>query len=177
MYNARGNEATCNAVGFIQIVGAALTLLYSCSLNCYYLALIKYRKSDAYIRNKIEPFLHLVPVVTAIVYSITFLVNDNYNNVGIEWADCNSAPIYNPPHCIGYEDGQVRDGFEIPCGRGKGEKAYLVMVCIAIFAPPIIIALSLGMIYRSVSKQEKRTGRYGAGALNRSSQQNLKECF
>ena len=36
---------------------------------------------------------------------------------------------------------------------------------------PIIIGVSLAMLYRHVSKQEKRMTRYGAGALNTSSEQ------
>ena len=28
-------------------------------------------------------------------------------------------PSYEPPHCIGYEFMEIREGFSIPCGRGR----------------------------------------------------------
>eukprot|EP00956_Cyclotella_meneghiniana_P004768 scaffold5867_cov25-Cyclotella_meneghiniana.AAC.2 len=40
---------------------------------------------------------------------------------------------------------------------------------------PVVIGVSLGMLYRHVSNQEKRISRYGAGALNTSSEQSLSD--
>ena len=102
----------------------------------------------------------------ALAWSIGGVVNKNYNDVGS--GECGTAPIYNPRHCQGYEDGEVRDGFTIPCGRGRGETFYKFSATFAIMIPPIVIGVSLAMLYRHVSKQEKRMARYGAGALNTS---------
>ena len=82
----------------------------------YYLAVVRYRKSDDYIRDRIEPFLHIVPAVISVVTCITLLVKHNYNDNG--GGSCFKA-VYNPPHCEGYEDGQIPEGFKIPCGRGR----------------------------------------------------------
>eukprot|EP00579_Thalassiosira_antarctica_P024422 CAMPEP_0201986796 /NCGR_PEP_ID=MMETSP0904-20121228/91460_1 /ASSEMBLY_ACC=CAM_ASM_000553 /TAXON_ID=420261 /ORGANISM="Thalassiosira antarctica, Strain CCMP982" /LENGTH=468 /DNA_ID=CAMNT_0048540873 /DNA_START=210 /DNA_END=1617 /DNA_ORIENTATION=- len=170
VWNARGSQATCSAQGFVAIVGTCSGLLYSCSVNLYYLAIVKYNKSDRYIRTKIEPFLHGVPIVFALIYSITLLVNQNLNT---SMAGSCVVPVYDPPHCIGYEDGQVREGFEIPCGRGRdGAPTFaLVYFFILTFGTPIVIGTSLGMLYRDLSKQEKRMARYGGGAFNPSATQ------
>ena len=169
VWNARGNLATCTANGFFVVMGMMLTLFYSCSLNIYYLILIKYNKSESYIRKKVEPFLHGVPISVALAWSIGGVVNKNYNDVGS--GECGTAPIYNPRHCQGYEDGEVREGFTIPCGRGRGEAFYLTFGGLATIITPIVIGVSLGMLYRHVSKQEKRMVRYGTGALHTSSEQ------
>eukprot|EP00956_Cyclotella_meneghiniana_P004767 scaffold5867_cov25-Cyclotella_meneghiniana.AAC.1 len=117
VWNAHRNQATCTAAGFFVVMGMMLTLFYSCSLNIYYLTLMKYNKSKMYIRKKIEPFLHAVPISLALIAGIIGLVNNSYNDVG--GGDCATTPIYNPPHYLGYEDGEVREGFTIPCGRGQ----------------------------------------------------------
>ena len=60
-------------------------------------------------------FLHAVPIVFTISTASILVANQNANaNGGI----CN-RPIYKPPHCIGYEDGNILEGFEIPCGCGR----------------------------------------------------------
>jgi len=168
VWNARGNLATCTANGFFVVMGMMLTLFYSCSLNIYYLILIKYNKSESYIRKKVEPFLHGVPISVALIWSIIGLVNKNYNGGGR--GVCNT-PIYNPPHCQGYEDGEVREGFTIPCGRGQGEAFFLIVSIVATTIPPVVIGVSLAMLYRHVSNQEKRMSHYGTGALDTSSEQ------
>lgn len=170
VWNARGNQATCSAQGFILFMGAISGLLYSCSLNLYYLAVVRYKKSDKYIRTKMEPFLHGIPVACALVCTTTFLVKKNINSDG---EGICFIPVHEPPHCIGYEDGQIREGFEIPCGRGRDGAvlfAYLGFY-LTLFAVPVIIGISLGMIYKSVLQQEKKLGRYGVNAFTASARQ------
>ena len=56
-WNARGNMLTCNLQGFLSVMGSSASL-YNCSICLYYLAIVKYNKSDNFIRKKIEPWLH-----------------------------------------------------------------------------------------------------------------------
>eukprot|EP00956_Cyclotella_meneghiniana_P035354 scaffold114268_cov37-Cyclotella_meneghiniana.AAC.4 len=172
VWNARGNQATCTTAGFFVTIGVYLTLFYSCSLNIYYLILIKYNKSESYIRKKVEPFLHGIPISLALIWSIIGIVNKIYNDGGT--GSCLTA-TYNPPHCDGYEDGEVREGFTIPCGRGQGEVFYTISGIVVLLIPPVVIGVSLAMLYRHVSKQEKIMSRYGAGALNTTSDQSASD--
>jgi len=168
IWNARGNQATCNVQGFLLIVGVIMSLLYSCSLNIYSLAIVKYNKTDSYIRTKMEPFLHGVPIATALLFSIAQLATQGYNSNGI--GSC-LEPVYYPPHCIGYEDGQVREGFEIPCGRGRDGPSTIISYTAffyAVFGSPIIVGVTLWMMHRHVSRQDRRMRRYGAGTQNNS---------
>lgn len=119
---------------------------------------------DDYIKAKVEPFLHGVPISFALIVGITSLIGENNNSGQL---NCD-RPEYRPPHCIGFEDGEVREGFDIPCGRGyDGAPGFVTMsALIVLFVPPIISGISLGMMYRTVSRQERQMERYGAGALN-----------
>jgi hypothetical protein len=77
-----------------------------------------------------------------------------------------------PPHCIGYENGDTPEGFSIPCGRGDGGEnpiLYLVMEIVGfgsvLIIPPTIIVGTMMLMYMSVSKIEKNMRNYGVGAL------------
>jgi len=81
--------------------------------------------------------------------------------------------VYDPPHCIGYEDGDIREGFTIPCGRGRDGAvlfAYVVFF-ITLLIAPCVVAISLGLIYRGVRQQEMKMARYGDRASMQSFQQ------
>ncbi len=82
-WNARGNEVTCDAQGFLLAVGTFGGLFYNAALTLYYLAVIKFGKSNEYIRRKIEPFLHGIPIVAAMTHSIIRLVGNHFNNNGM----------------------------------------------------------------------------------------------
>ncbi len=169
VWNARGNEATCDAQGFLLAFGIFGGLFYNSALNVYYLVAVKFGKSECYIRTKIEPFLHGVPIALALAFSIVGLAGKNFNYNGGGF--CFSAVHY-PLHCDGYDVGEIRDGFEIPCGRGfKGEKTFTLFVLVSAFIPLIIVISSLVMIYRTVKKQGNKLSRYGAGALTINSPQ------
>jgi len=170
VWNASGNELTCNIQGFVALAGTISSLFYNCSLNLFSLACVKYNLPDSYIRRKVEPFLHGVPIAFALIISITLLVEQNINDNG--GGNCIAA-VYTPPHCIGYEDGEPREGFNIECGRGH-DGAVLLWYLFGLgmlFLVPLTIATSLGMIYRSVSKQENNMASYGASNFTGSAQQ------
>jgi len=165
IWNARGSLATCDAFGFLNTFGSISGVLYSCSLNLYYLAVIRYRRSDGYIKRKMEPWLHAVPTSFALIMSAVFLVLEALNS-GDDGACSAAAAVYDPPHCMGYEDGEIPEGFEIPCGRGWNSRALLyISGLVTLFLAPIIVGISLYLIYQSVSKQEQKVARYGAGSL------------
>ena len=169
IWNARGNAASCDAQGFLLMVGIFVGVLYNCSLSFYYLAIVKFQKPDDYIREKIEPYLHGVPIVYALGASITMLSKQLYNTdvSGV----CSSAYPYEPPHCEGLEDGArpTIDGytFEIPCGRGRGDYGLgLVLTSLPIIGSPIVVAITMTMMYRAVTKLEKKMRKnYGANSV------------
>ena len=157
VWNARGNQASCTAQGFMFTAGGTSGLLYTCSLNLYYLSKVKCNWTDTYLRTRIEPFLHGVPILAALIGSLVGLINKSYN-----YSDGGVClkPTYDPPHCIGYEDGEVCEGFTIPCGRGREGEAFSYLFHLIIgFATPIIILVSLGMMYKALKDRERANRR------------------
>lgn len=80
IWNVHGNQASCSAQGFVLFAGGCTGLYYSCSLNLYYLLIVRYQCTDRYIRSKIEPFLHGVPIAFALILATTLLANNNINS-------------------------------------------------------------------------------------------------
>ena len=112
-----------------------------------------------------------------LVVTVTALFLDMYNTWG---NGCAGIP-YQPPHCIGYQSGHIIEGFSIPCGRGDGRqnpKLYNVVLFLGygsvLLITPTVIIGSMLLMYKSVSKVEKRRRSYGANSL-RFSVQELKE--
>ncbi len=166
-WNSRGNEATCDAQGFLNFFGIIGGLFYNATLNVYYMTVVKFTKNEDYIRTKIEPFLHGVPIVLALTGSIVGIVRNHFNDDG--FGLCNSS-FYYPLHCQGYDIGEIRDGFEIPCGRGiEGAEKYTIFGLVCLFIAAVIIISSVVIIYRAVKKQEKKLSRYGVSALTTNS--------
>ena len=110
---ARGNVRSCAAQGFFLTVGIVIASFYNCVICLYYLSIITYNKKDDYIKRKLEPWFHGVPIVSAIVIGITGVIVKQYNNDGIGGL-CYTRS-YHPPHCRGVANGIIPEGFTVPC--------------------------------------------------------------
>jgi hypothetical protein len=83
-----------------------------------------------------------------------------------------------PPHCIGYENGDTPKGFSsIPCGRGDGGEnpiLYPVTPIVGfgsvLIVTPTVIVVTMLLMYRSVSKIEQRMQNYGVKSLRLNAQ-------
>jgi hypothetical protein len=166
---AQGNTATCTAQGFVIIVGVGVAAVYNCSICFYYLAIIRYNKKDEYIRNKLEPWFHGISIVLPLAVGIILLAMKGYNAYG---GVCHLRQYVDAPHCIGYESGDTPEGFSIPCGRGDGREnpiLYLVTSIVGfglvLIITPTVIAVTMLLMYRSVSKVEQRNQNYGVSML------------
>ncbi|KAL7529401.1 hypothetical protein ACHAWF_002965 [Thalassiosira exigua] len=165
VWNARGNQASCTVVGTFNSMGFFVSIVYNCSLNFYYLIKIRYNKPDVYIKRRVEPWLHGVPILFALITTTVNLVTKGFNpNIG---GTCQgSSPVYFPPHCTGFQDGEIPPGFTVPCGRGRNAHAFKLGIgFITMFLVPIIVGVTLFLIYKVVSKQERIISTYGAGSL------------
>mmetsp|Transcript_12439 Transcript_12439/g.22443 ORF Transcript_12439/g.22443 Transcript_12439/m.22443 type:complete len:80 (-) Transcript_12439:856-1095(-) len=67
-------------MGFTTMMGVGISMMYSCSLNIHSLAIVKYNKTDSYIRTKMEPFLLGVPIVIALLFGAPRLFTRGYNS-------------------------------------------------------------------------------------------------
>mmetsp|Transcript_27683 Transcript_27683/g.42411 ORF Transcript_27683/g.42411 Transcript_27683/m.42411 type:complete len:183 (+) Transcript_27683:109-657(+) len=115
-WNAMEIMATCQIQGFVNSFGSVCGIWYNASLCLYYLAVVKYEKSDDYIRAKIEPFLYAVPLIISAICNVYMVATGRINAGG---SGIYSVCYYDPPHCWEIEVFVVVEGvFDIPCGRG-----------------------------------------------------------
>lgn len=130
----------------------------------FYLAIVKYDKTDEYIRTKLEPFLHAIPLLIATGNYIVRLVTQSLNP-GLD-GNCSDF-IYAPPHCREAESGFVIEGlFELPCGCGRSSFiANMYLFTFVLFCPPIVMITSLVVMYRTVVRLENKQSQYGARTL------------
>ena len=172
---AQGNTATCSFQGFLSLVGQNCVAFYNCSICCYYLAIIKYNKHNQYIKRKLEPWFHGVSIMVPIVIAVGFLFLKVYNaKAGI----CRVLPYY-PPHCDGYDFGEIPKGnFTIPCGRGDWVHEYSPLLkrvlnggigYFPVLVTPFVIIVTMVMMFRYMLNIEKKLQFYGV----RSFRQNI----
>jgi hypothetical protein len=167
---ASGNVATCDAQGFLVIFANGVSVCYNCSVCFYYLGIITYNKKYDYIEKKLEPWFHGISILLPLTYSAILLATNAFNgsNGGVCFAD-----PYAPPHCIGYEVGDIPEGYSIPCGRGGPLDGHAKLRTIALFGAlllaliiaPATIVITMTSMFRSVAKIEKRMQNYGVSAL------------
>lgn len=77
-----GNEKTCQVQGFFVNFGLMCMLIYNGSLCFYYACIIAFRMGETTVKCKVEPFLHIVPVASALVLALHPLIRDTYRATG-----------------------------------------------------------------------------------------------
>jgi uncharacterized membrane protein len=167
---ASGNMATCDAQGFLTTFAIGVSASYNCSVCFYYLAIITYNKKFDYIEKKLEPWFHGISILIPLVVCVIALATNTFN--GIDGGAC-YAHSHDPPNCIGYKTGEIPKGYSIPCGRGGEEDGHAKLRTIALLVghfwvliiSPLIILVTMVMMYRSVTKIENRVQKYGVGSL------------
>ena len=173
--SARGNMGTCSASGLFYTVGILVAPFYNCMICVYYLSIITFNKKDEYIKRKLEPWFHGMPIILAIGIGITGLVTKSFNSNGSTIACFPTS--YHPPHCEGVKIGIIPEGFTIPCGRGDTDSGGMFQSILSksfFLSPFITLAIIVGTMatmYRTVRKIERKMLTYGAGALRLRAQQ------
>ena len=166
---AHGTVTTCNAQGFLINFGMSCVAQYNCSICFYYLSIIRYNKTDEYIKKRLEPWFHSISILVPLSISISCLALKMFNTKSIG-SICYAVP-HNPPHCIDYEDGDTPYNFSIPCGRGDlkdsivRQMAVQTLYALPIAVTPIIIVVTMFLMYRAVYKIEKKVQKYGANSF------------
>ena len=82
IWGAIGNDASCDAQGFLVIFGASGAVWYSVSLTLYFFLVVVVKIPELKIKGKIEPFLHGFPILYSLSASIVCLVTGNLNPLG-----------------------------------------------------------------------------------------------
>lgn len=148
VYGAVGNHATCSLSGFLAQMTIA-SPLYNGSLSLYYLLTIKYNWPDARLQ-KIEKWLHILPLGYAYVSSFIALGLDMYGN--FEWL------CWIKPDVADDDDG---GRVAIPT---NAQKNYVIFQWVFLFGPLWVTILFASLVfyvlYRKVKENEKRMEKY-----------------
>lgn len=86
-YGAKGNQATCDAQGFLMVLGMAVPL-YNASLNIYYVLTIRYNVSFQQF-SKFEPILHAVSIL--IPFTMALILTTGGNMVPAKIGRCSPS--------------------------------------------------------------------------------------
>ena len=82
VYQAYGNETTCNIQGFISQYGN-IVLYYNAMLAANYLLLVKFGVNGDDMKSKYEPFMIWVPFIIALSSAFVVLAFDIYGSNGL----------------------------------------------------------------------------------------------
>ena len=161
IWNPRGNVHSCDTQGFFLFLGIMGAPLYNCSLCFYYLAVVKFNKKDAFIRKKLEPFFHAVPILVSVTGAIIILAKESFNANG--------------SYCWINERNSYCEIESVSCERGKDVKIIFSIFAVGpIIILPIVIVTTMVVMYREVIKIEKKLSKYGVGALRQNLGDNKK---
>lgn len=81
-WTASGNDATCLCASVIISFSMICAQYYNASLNVYYLFVVKYEKSEDWIRKRVEPLLHILSVLVGLSFMIYTLITDTTDKYG-----------------------------------------------------------------------------------------------
>jgi len=154
VWRAIGNESTCQIQGYFYLLGALAEPLYNCALQIYFLCMIKYSIKTEDIQNKIEPYLHCIPILYGVAVASICLATDSIHATK-SWCWIESYPY----DCRNTDD----------CERGK----YAYWLLWLLQALPFVIILIfmtivMWMIYDAVRKREHAMNRHSFVPSNQS---------
>jgi len=78
-----GNIQTCQAQGFFQRFGLTTMYTYNLILCFYYTCVIVFGMRENQIRKRLEPFFHIIPILTGVAHAIIPLLFNLYQANGI----------------------------------------------------------------------------------------------
>lgn len=150
-----GNTATCDAQGFLLLLGWLGVVISNSALSLYFLMCIKYNWSNDKLKRRLERPFHVVLLVFCLPLSI----------VGLVWN------LYNPTvsYCLqGLYPYQCDDpSNDVPCVRGN-ELVYKYFNIVVNFVPApislIVILISMVELYRAVRAREKQAKQFASDA-------------
>ena len=146
-----GNIETCEAQGFCFTLGSIMSYSYIGALCFYYLCTIVFRMSQEKIQKKVEPFLHIVPIVLGLGVSVPFLFLDMYNQSdGLPW--CTLIPL--PNWCI--PNGRISQ----ICLRGVRKMISGAVVGTLVSVDCVVVTVSLFLVVRHVGKHHNIMKQY-----------------
>ena len=150
IWGSIGNTATCAVQGALKQIGMTAPL-YNGALSLFYLMSVRYKMKEEKFAKRVEPYVHCVCIVIALLGSILGLSLTAFNEVGIGVLGCYYADY--PFGCSSLGEGDVGE-----CIRGQYAGELQFAFGFATIALLLIgIPLCQFLTYLSVREQSKRT--------------------
>jgi hypothetical protein len=146
-----GNEYTCDAQGFFAFFGMGCMFNYNAMLCVYYACAIAFVMRESNIKKYVEPFLHGLPILLGLSFSVPPLFFDMYNPGISAYAWC--GPVAYPDECVVYE------GVECIRGNRKMREFMQIVIAVVIIYVFILIFFSLGMVIWKVIQTDRLISR------------------
>jgi len=156
-----GNEATCTAQGIAFFLGSNIMFTYNSNLCVYYVCSIRYKMTEARIRKRVEPFLHVFAVLCALPNTIIAYFFKFFNPSPWD-AWCTVTGI--PWHCPHRQENAFDECY-FHSAKTNSIPFYFVMV--GFFIGFTCLFGSMILIILSVYKQEKMIKSYIEKAYDR----------
>ncbi|CAB9527741.1 expressed unknown protein [Seminavis robusta] len=154
MWSASGNEATCQAQGFLTQIGSVGSFMYSLCLAVYYILAIRNNVVERKIRKNSEPWMHATTLLMSFVPSIAFLASDFYRPMGTICYMGKTPPKCKESYKFGYTT----------CTQGDNTTLfYYIFRATPAGAAYFTTALCLILVWWKIRAQEKRNVRYSVG--------------
>jgi len=146
------NQAACSTQGFFFTIGMVVGPLNNCALCIFYVCVVKLNMSVAKIKKKVEPYLHAIPWMIAIIMSSIALATRSINP---SYSMCRVYE-YRPKGCESDD-----------CARGKDhvKKLFLIQAVLLVIAFIAIIVM-MTVIFFKVWRQERRMRNAGYRSTN-----------
>eukprot|EP00979_Chaetoceros_neogracilis_P001921 scaffold349_cov267-Chaetoceros_neogracile.AAC.16 len=144
-----GNIATCEAQGFILIMGTGLVFCMNGILNIYYLCTLRYNMTEKTFRCYLEIPLYIASLVIFITLPSTALLNQELLNPNPSYPVCVSSTY--PLDCTKADNPECRgDG-----GRGTFVPLFYSTITLGFFTLIITMALIVHSFYRNTHNLRK----------------------
>lgn len=145
---ARGSTEACTFQGALLQMGCA-SFLYSLMLMLYYVLVIRFNKRETWIRSKVEPWMHIIPILFYFSTAVAGAILEVFNP-----AVTHCWTAHYPPDCEG--DPLVE------CERGGDAVEFFGywMVVYPLFAWDILLVLSLFIVALTVCQKYLKSRRF-----------------
>ncbi|GFH44562.1 hypothetical protein CTEN210_01036 [Chaetoceros tenuissimus] len=145
---AIGTTGSCEAIGFLFLLGFQCLLFYIVFLTYYFMRRIKYKVTAKDFEKKEEKYLHRVIVLISLVMATTAFFAGSINPQGYG-SLCGTSPY--PEYC----EGQTWEGE--PCKRGDDQITKYLNIYGGVLAGSSLLSISLILALTSshVYKQER----------------------
>lgn len=140
----RTTQLACSIQGFLFHIGVTTTPMYNASLCIYYVISIFFERPEYWIKKRVEPFLHLIPICWNVFAAIFLIASGCINDVGpICWVGSKPLDCMEDPN--------------IECERGAKAAQYrYIFVGYQTFINFFIIIIAMIMLCVKVAKQERK---------------------